>query len=100
MEENLHPDKHVKLMNNKIEEFDAALIAFKENQEKKKSLEEKLDKIVSKEPSKFWAESDARLKERQKELLVQIMQDDERDGLYDDSKKEYDVDDLKNAQKD
>ena len=31
----------------------------------KETLEEKLDKIVSKEPSKFWAESDERFKNKE-----------------------------------
>jgi hypothetical protein len=31
---------------------------------KKETLEEKLDKIVSKEPSKFWKESDERFKKK------------------------------------
>lgn len=35
------------------------------NQQQGKTLEEKLDKIVSKEPSKFWEESDERLKDKE-----------------------------------
>jgi hypothetical protein len=59
------PKQHVELINDNIEEFDKAIELFKQE-----TLEEKLDKIVSKEPSKFWEESDERFKN--KETLEEV----------------------------
>jgi hypothetical protein len=50
-----------------MDNFDNALESLKESINKKyePTLSEKLEKIVSKEPSKFWAESDERFKNKQ-----------------------------------
>jgi hypothetical protein len=60
------------------------------NRNREKTFEEKLDKIVSKEPSKFWAESDerTRIREERKQHLIEIMEGDEELGLYDEPKQD------------
>ena len=57
---------------------------------KEETFEEKLAKIVSKEPSKFWSESDerARIREEQKQHLIDMMKSDEELGLYEEPKQE------------
>jgi hypothetical protein len=63
---------------------------FIANAKQQETLEEKLAKIVSKEPSKFWTESDerARIREEKKQHLIDMMRNDEELGLYDEPKQE------------
>ena len=85
-----------------VEAFNKAKISYKEpkqdeimerfiaNAKQQETLEEKLAKIVSKEPSKFWAESDerTRIREERKQHLIVIMEGDEELGLYDEPKQD------------
>jgi len=83
-----------------VEAFNKAKISYKEpkqdeimerfiaNAKQQETLEEKLAKIVSKEPSKFWTESDerARIREEKKQHLIDMMKSDEELGLYEEPK--------------
>jgi len=66
------------------------LIHAAQKKQEQEILEEKLAKIVSKEPSKFWAESDerARIREEKKQHLIDMMKSDEELGLYEEPKQE------------
>jgi hypothetical protein len=60
--------------------FDNALESFKESLIKKcdPTLSEKLEKVVSKEPSKFWSESDERVRIKEEKKLREAF-----DEIYD-----------------
>ncbi len=66
------------------------LIHAAQKKQEQETLEEKLAKIVSKEPSKFWAESDerSRIREEQKQHIIDMMKSDEELGLYEEPKQE------------
>jgi hypothetical protein len=77
---------------------DKIMERFIANAKQQGTLEEKLAKIVSKEPSKFWVESDerARIREEQKQHLINIMKSDEELGMYEETAEEYFLSCIKN----
>jgi hypothetical protein len=89
---NMHYDFKATMKQKQIMSFGEYLERSKKllKQNEKETFEEKLAKIVSKEPSKFWAESDerARIREEKKQHLIDMMRNDEELGLYDEPKQE------------
>ena len=77
---------------------DKIMERFIANAKQQGTLKEKLAKIVSKEPSKFWSESDerTRIREEQKQLLINIMKSDEKLGMYEETAEEYFLSCIKN----
>jgi hypothetical protein len=89
---NMHYDFKATMKQKQIMSFGEYLERSKKllKQNEKETFEEKLAKIVSKEPSKFWAESDerARIREEKKQHLIDMMRNDEELGLYEESKQD------------